>query len=154
MGRDGGWLEILAWISVGVLLGLGAYTFQYAEGLSYFSNNPKACVNCHVMRDNYNAWRKGPHHAAATCNDCHVPHSFPAKWLAKAENGWSHSLKFTFQNYEKPIKIKPVNLERVQANCVRCHGTQINPMEGHPVKVGENVRCTECHVSIGHAAPD
>ena len=28
----------------GGLLGMGAFTFQYAEGTSYLSNNPQACV--------------------------------------------------------------------------------------------------------------
>ena len=152
--KPGGWLEILAWVSVGVVLGLGVYTFQYAEGLSYLSNNPKACVNCHVMRNNYRAWQQGPHHAAATCNDCHVPHSFPAKWLAKAENGWNHSVKFTLGNYKTPIQIHPENLARVQDNCIRCHGEQIGRMPEHPVKVSDisaDTRCTDCHTAIGHA---
>lgn len=139
---------------MGVLLGLGAYTFRYAGGLAYLSNDPKACVNCHVMRNNYRAWLKGSHRAAATCNDCHVPHAFPAKWLAKAENGWNHSVKFTLQNYETPIRIRPRNLDRVQANCVRCHGDQINRMPDHPVKVADNARCTDCHTAVGHRAQE
>ena len=136
---------------MGVLIGLTAYTVYYAEGFSYLSNDPKACVNCHVMRDNYRSWQKGPHHAVATCNDCHVPHGFPQKWIAKAQNGWSHSVKFTFQNYEKPIRIKPVNRERLRENCVRCHGEQISRMPDHPVKVADNVHCADCHTAVGHA---
>ncbi len=151
MGKSGNWLPVLAWVSVGAFLGLAVYTFQYAEGPSYFGNDPKACVNCHVMRDNYQSWSRGSHHAAAVCNDCHVPHAFSAKWLAKMENGWNHSIKFTLQNYEKPIRIRPVNLDRLQANCIRCHGEQIDRMEGHPVKAGDGMRCTECHTSVGHA---
>ena len=27
----------------------------------------------------------------ATCADCHLPAAFPAKYVAKAANGWSHS---------------------------------------------------------------
>ncbi len=139
---------------MGVFLGLGVYTFQYAEGLSYLSNDPKACINCHVMRENYNSWKRGPHHAAATCNDCHVPHSFPAKWLAKAENGWNHSVKFTLGNYETPLKIRPANRARLKDNCVRCHGAQISRMENHPVKISDNIHCAECHTDVGHKAPD
>ena len=150
-GKPRGWLEILAWVSVGVLLGLAIYTFRYAEGPSYLSNDPKACVNCHVMRDNYKSWERGPHHAVATCNDCHVPHSFPAKWLAKAENGWNHSVKFTLGNYKMPIRIHPANRARLRDNCVRCHGEQISKMEGHPIKVTDDVHCAECHTTVGHA---
>ena len=50
---------------LGVLLGVGLYTFTYGEGFSYLSNNPEACVNCHVMQDQYDSWQKGTHHAAA-----------------------------------------------------------------------------------------
>src|SRR5262245_54957198 len=32
-------------ILAGVLLGTGAFTVHYAEGFSYLSNDPKACVN-------------------------------------------------------------------------------------------------------------
>jgi cytochrome c nitrite reductase small subunit len=60
-------------VLLGVLLGLGAYTFRYAEGLSYFSTDPRACVNCHIMRDAYDSWQKASHHAAATCVECHLP---------------------------------------------------------------------------------
>lgn len=153
MKKSGGRLEILAWVSVGVLLGLAAYTFQYAEGLSYFSNDPKACLNCHVMKDNYNSWRKGSHHGVATCNDCHVPHAFPAKWLAKAENGWNHSVKFTLGNYKTPIEIQPANYARLRDNCVRCHGDQISKMENHPIKVSDTMHCAECHTAVGHHEP-
>ncbi|CAN5592782.1 hypothetical protein BH09PLA1_BH09PLA1_11250 [soil metagenome] len=38
---------------IGICIGLGSFTFNYAEGLSYLSNNPRACVNCHIMNDQY-----------------------------------------------------------------------------------------------------
>lgn len=37
-------------VLVGLMLGLGYYTWTFAEGGSYFSNDPKACANCHIMR--------------------------------------------------------------------------------------------------------
>jgi cytochrome c nitrite reductase small subunit len=43
-------LAFIIAIVLGVVLGLGAFTFDYGEGLSYFSTDPKACVNCHIMR--------------------------------------------------------------------------------------------------------
>ncbi len=33
--------------ALGVALGVGSYTFVYAKGWSYMTNNPAACVNCH-----------------------------------------------------------------------------------------------------------
>jgi cytochrome c nitrite reductase small subunit len=56
----------------GIALGAGAFTVRYAEGLSYLSTNPTACVNCHIMREQYDGWQHASHHAVATCNDCHV----------------------------------------------------------------------------------
>jgi len=78
-----GKLWILASVLTGVLLGIGIYTGDYAEGLSYFSNDPRACTNCHIMNDNFDAWQKSSHHGHATCNDCHVPHALLFKLLTK-----------------------------------------------------------------------
>lgn len=40
-------------VAIGLALGVGAYTFVYARGASYLTNDPSACVNCHVMREQY-----------------------------------------------------------------------------------------------------
>ncbi len=40
---------LFASVAAGVVLGLGAFTFIYAEGLSYFGTDPKACAHCHIM---------------------------------------------------------------------------------------------------------
>ncbi|MGB9604145.1 MAG: hypothetical protein ACP5MG_02815 [Verrucomicrobiia bacterium] len=45
---------IIASMCAGAMLGIAAYTFIYAEGYSYLTNNPAACANCHVMNDYYN----------------------------------------------------------------------------------------------------
>lgn len=68
------WLGLAA-VALGVVLGLAGFTFRYAEGLSYFSTDPRACANCHIMRSQYDGWRKTSHHNSATCVDCHLPHS-------------------------------------------------------------------------------
>ena len=80
------------------------------EGFSYLSNDPKACVNCHIMRDHYDGWQKASHHAVATCNDCHTPHdSLSPSTSSKAENGFWHSKGFTLQDFHEPIRIRPRN---------------------------------------------
>src|SRR3954470_17245776 len=106
---------------LGVALGLGGYTFWYREGLSYFSNAPRGCANCHIMNDQLDSWQKASHHAHATCNDCHTPHDFVGKWTTKAENGFWHSWGFTFQDFHEPIRIKPRSSAVLQANCIECH---------------------------------
>ena len=83
----------------GVLLGVGAYTFHFAEGFSYLSSDPAACANCHIMQSQFESWQKSSHHAVAKCVDCHLPHDFIGKYIAKAENGYHHSRGFTFQDF-------------------------------------------------------
>ena len=61
----GGKPAILLAAFVGAAAGTGAFTFHYGEGLSYFSTDPRACKNCHIMNDEYASWTKGPHHAFA-----------------------------------------------------------------------------------------
>ena len=109
-------------VAVGVLAGVGGYTFLYAEGLSYMSSDPQACVNCHIMRPQYDSWQKSSHHDVAKCVDCHLPHDFIGKYIAKAENGWHHSKGFTLQDFHEPIMIKPKNAAILQANCLACSG--------------------------------
>jgi hypothetical protein len=43
----------------GVLAGLGATTFRYAEGAAYFYDDPKGCANCHVMQDHFDSSTPG-----------------------------------------------------------------------------------------------
>lgn len=146
---------LIAWcVAMGVLLGLGFYTFQYAQGFSYLSNNPKTCMNCHIMREHYDSWVKSSHHAAATCNDCHVPHAFPEKYLTKLDNGWNHSRKFTLQNFKEPIRIRPSNLAKLQHNCMECHATMVSEITAHQDAQRFEARCTQCHRSVGHMALD
>jgi cytochrome c nitrite reductase small subunit len=114
-------MKLLLHVSIGILLGSCGYTFYYAQGGSYLSNDPQACVNCHIMRSQYDGWEKASHHGFATCNDCHIPHDFFNKWLTKAENGYHHSVAFTFWNFHEPIHIKPGNAGVLNANCLFCH---------------------------------
>jgi len=136
----------------GAVVGLCVFTFRYAEGLSYFSTDPRACANCHIMNDQFASWSRGPHHGDAGCVDCHLPHDFIGKYLAKAINGYHHSKGFTLQDFHEPILIKPRNADILQANCVRCHGDFVHEalLGGDPPR--EEQRCVHCHRSAGHGA--
>jgi cytochrome c nitrite reductase small subunit len=133
--------------SVGAVLGLGSYTFHYAEGGSYFSSDPRACANCHIMRDVYDGWQHASHHAVATCNDCHTPHPFVPKYLSKAENGFWHSKGFTLQDFHEPIRISAKNARILQANCTSCHKELVSEIATHG---GGETSCVRCHASVGH----
>ncbi|MGH7286875.1 MAG: cytochrome c nitrite reductase small subunit [Myxococcota bacterium] len=142
------WLWLGA--ALGVALGLGLFTLAYAKGLSYVSDAPEACVNCHIMREQYDGWLKGSHHAIATCNGCHVPQDFFGKWTSKALNGFHHSMAFTLQNFREPIQITPRNAAALEANCLRCHGDFVREIAiPHP---GQPADCTHCHAGVGHGS--
>ncbi len=156
-----GWLAVA--VLIGALVGLAAFTFDYAEGFSYLSDNPRACDNCHIMNDEYDSWRKGPHHADATCNGCHVPPQFPAHYLAELRNGFNHSFGFTFQPaspdrpgahtvIHEPIRIKPKNSQILQDNCLRCHGDFVHDVVRGSTWADNAVRCVHCHFAVGHGA--
>lgn len=136
--------------TLGLFAGLGTYTFTYAHGLSYFSNDPAACVNCHIMREQYDGWLKGPHHAVATCNDCHTPHDFVRKYLTKAENGYWHSKGFTLQDFHEPIMIRRKNIAVLQENCVGCHQQIVDGINTHPGDPQKMLDCLHCHREVGH----
>lgn len=137
-------------VLLGVLIGTGAFTFRYAEGFSYFSTDPKACANCHIMNEQYDSWQKSSHHAVAGCVDCHLPHDFIGKYIAKAENGWHHSKAFTTQDFHEPIMIKEKNERILQHNCVDCHQDTVHEMFRRDATQPDAVSCVHCHASVGH----
>src|SRR5262245_37042891 len=103
-----GLLMVLA-VLVGLAGGIGLYTFAYARGGSYLTNDPAACANCHVMHEHYAAWTASSHHGVAVRNDCHTPPGLVAKYLTKAENGFWHSFAFTTGRFPEPIRITARN---------------------------------------------
>ena len=136
-------------VLIGAGLGIGSYTFVYAEGLSYMRSDPEVCANCHIMQPQYDSWQKSSHHAVAGCNECHLPHGFVAKYLAKAINGWHHSKAFTTQDFAEPITIKGDNSRILQDNCLACHGELVHQAAAGTGRGGE-MKCVHCHQSVGH----
>jgi cytochrome c nitrite reductase small subunit len=131
---------------IGIAIGVGGYTFLYAKGAAYMTNDPEACANCHVMRPYYDAWRKSSHHAVAVCNDCHTPADLVGKYTTKATNGWHHSVAFTSGDFHEPIQARKVNHDIAEANCRRCHAEMASAVDGH----AEGLSCIRCHGSVGH----
>jgi cytochrome c nitrite reductase small subunit len=137
-------------VMLGILCGVGLFTFGYGKGASYLSNNPVGCANCHVMQDHYDSWQKSSHRHVAVCNDCHLPHNAIGKWVTKADNGFFHSLAFTLENFHEPIQIKPRNRRVTQRACLDCHAEIVHQMlPAHDE--GEMLACIHCHSDVGHA---
>lgn len=152
-GRRGWRLPPVIAVAVAVLLGISGFTFHYAEGFSYLSNDPAVCVNCHIMRPQYDSWQKSSHHAVAVCVDCHLPHDLVGKYVAKAENGWHHSKGFTLQDFAEPIRIKGKNAQILQANCIACHRDLAHSLLAGVAGEPDEVQCVHCHSTVGHGEP-
>ena len=153
------WLLPLTAVLIGAAVGLGTFTFVYARGYSYLSNDPAACANCHIMAEHYSAWLASSHHAVAACNDCHVPHALAGKYAVKARNGFWHSFYFTTGAFPYPLRITERNHETLERRCRECHeaivaamsaGVDAPPNEvlAHASKQG--LECTHCHRYAGH----
>lgn len=136
-------------VAVGLAFGVGGFTFVYAKGSSYLTNDPKACANCHVMQGQLDAWVKGSHRSVAVCNDCHTPHTFFGKYMTKARNGFWHSFYFTSGNFHEPIEAGPRSREIVEAACRHCHESIVHAIDTVPPK-GEPMSCVRCHRDVGH----
>jgi cytochrome c nitrite reductase small subunit len=132
------------------LVGFGAATLRYAEGASYLSTDPAACANCHIMQAQYESWQKASHHGVATCVDCHLPHDFVGKYLAKARNGWNHSKAFTLQDFPEPIRITPGNAAILQQSCLACHGDLVHGLAPGSRDPAQELVCVHCHATVGH----
>ena len=141
---------LLAAVAAGVLLGLGIFTFIYAEGLSYFGTESRSCANCHIMNAQYDSWIKSSHHIVAKCVDCHLPQNPVAKLIAKSVNGYHHSKGFTFQDFHEPIMIKPHNSRILQEACLGCHSGLVHDIVAGSTTDANAVRCVHCHSSVGH----
>ena len=114
--------KILVFILSGIFLGLIIYIFYISKAHSYLSDNPKTCVNCHIMAPQFSTWSHSAHREVTNCNDCHVPHNNVLnKYYFKAKDGLRHATIFTLRNEPQVIHIHEPGQKVVQQNCVRCH---------------------------------
>lgn len=142
-------LPAVAASTLGLAVALGGYTFLYARGWAYLTNDPRACANCHVMQEQYSGWLKGSHRSVAVCNDCHTPPGLIPKYLTKAENGFRHSFAFTTGWFPDQIHIVPRDLAVTEQACRKCHEPIVMAIEG-PYGEAGRVHCVNCHRSVGH----
>ena len=142
-------LPIVSSVALGVAAAVGGYTFLYARGWAYLTNDPRACANCHVMEEQYSGWLKGSHRSVAVCNDCHTPPGLIPKYMVKAENGFRHSFAFTTGRYPDQIRIVPSDLAVTEKACRKCHAEIVTQIEGSDGEAGR-LSCVRCHRSVGH----
>ena len=140
---------IVLGVLTGMALGLGLFTFGYARGFAYMTDDPAACANCHVMRDQYSGWMKGSHRTAAVCNDCHSPSGLVPKYATKMRNGFFHSLAFTTGRFPEVIQVTAFNHAITERACIKCHSEIVAGIESVRAH-GQEVQCIQCHARVGH----
>lgn len=143
-------------VLLGIFTGLGLYVMYISNAVSYLSDKPETCVNCHVMNSYYATWQRGSHGKVATCNDCHVPQdNFIRKYWFKANDGLRHATYFTMRWEPQVIQIKQAGKDAVQENCIRCHSNLIHPValrsiNNASVEDQTQKYCWDCHRNTPH----
>jgi cytochrome c nitrite reductase small subunit len=144
----------------GVAMGLGLYNIYMSRVFSYLSDDPAACVNCHIMSVSYQSWSKDAHSKWTNCNDCHTPqHSKLVGMLFKAQDGLGHAAVYLTGKEPMAPRPRPAATKAIQDNCVRCHTTlttdiasvghttdRIIPKDGHQ----QEKVCWDCHRHVPH----
>lgn len=143
-------------ILLGIFIGLALTVLKISNAVSYLSDDPKACVNCHIMSPQYATWERGSHGRVTVCNDCHVPQdNFVNKYYFKAKDGLRHATMFTFRLEPQVIQIKEAGKKAVQENCIRCHTDLIHPVSVRAISNKmiinkEETYCWDCHRETPH----
>ena len=153
--------KIIAVIFAGVICGLGGYTVYASKAASYLSDDPAACVNCHIMAPYYATWNHSSHGRNTTCNDCHVPHDNAArKWLFKGMDGMRHAAIFTARGEPQVIQATDKSASVIMDNCIRCH-EQLNTefvktgrITFNMAQHGAGKACWDCHREVPHGKID
>ncbi|MCL1861694.1 MAG: cytochrome c nitrite reductase small subunit [Proteobacteria bacterium] len=141
----------------GVAAGLGLYSMYTARIFSYLSDDPAACVNCHIMSAAYKSWERSSHSKWTNCKDCHVPqYNKLAGLLFEAKDGLHHAAVLLTNNVPTAPRPLAGAAKVIQSNCVRCH-TQLT-LEF--VRVGkatitdfrhnDDKACWDCHRFVPH----
>ncbi len=143
-------------MALGVFVGIVGYILHISNATSYMSDDPKVCMNCHVMKTAYATWERSSHKRVAKCTDCHVPHdNILKKYLFKAKDGVRHAAIFTMHAEPEVIRIKHEGAAVVQENCIRCHLDLINDLSIHEItykdsEAGKGPLCWDCHRETPH----
>ena len=143
-------------ILMGAMTGLTLYALIESKAVSYLSDDPKTCANCHVMTPQYATWQNSSHRKWASCNDCHVPQdNFFKMYAFKAKDGLYHASVFLSRGEPEVIRMKEAGVEVVQSNCIRCHENQVTDarlsglVENH-LENRTSRKCWTCHQEVPH----
>ena len=143
-------------VLLGAITALAIYMIKVANVTSYLTDDPRACINCHVMTTEYITWNHSAHREVANCNDCHVPHdNVLKKYAFKAKDGLYHATIYALRAEPQAIVMHEAGQKVVQNNCIRCHFDQVTDAKSVSwVDSHLNDRldrtCWECHRETPH----
>lgn len=150
-----GW-RVSVIVLMGIFTGLFFLLLHISRATSYLSDDPRSCINCHVMYPQYASWAKGSHGDVATCSGCHVPQdNFFRQYYFKASDGLRHATYFTMRWEPQTIQIKEAGVNVVQENCIRCHQDLVEmvslvEVSGEMARKEEGKLCWDCHEETPH----
>src|SRR3990172_883457 len=103
------------------------------------SESPDFCASCHVMEDQYTAWRHSGAHSRIKCVDCHLPNGNPVEhYVWKSIDGMKDVVYFHSGRVPETITLSSHGGEVVQANCIKCHRETVARMD-------QTRKCWGCH---------
>ncbi len=143
-------------VLIAVFIGIAGYTVYVSNAVSYLSDDPQTCVNCHVMRPEFATWQHSSHREVAVCNDCHVPHNNVFnKYYFKAKDGLRHATMFTLRMEPQVIKMHEAGQAVVQENCKACHQKVNQDVAVRNITLQDKMHdngklCWDCHREVPH----
>ena len=158
--KNSNFATIAATVTTIAAVGMLIYLVNISRAMSYLSEEPKVCINCHVMNTQYATWRHSAHFGRAKCIDCHLPagHGL-ATYIAKATDGLHHAQAFTFNQFSQRIVMSETGKKRVQANCIRCHAAVASTLISNRdrfhdftnnAQASADTYCWSCHRDTPH----
>ena len=170
--------SIFALVLVGLVLGsvgvIGTQVAMAVSGTTEFCGN-----SCHSHEKFVFPEHKLSVHYAnrvgvrASCTDCHVPHTYPAKLIYKAKAGITDAyaeLRGTIATQEKfdQERWRLANIvwdemkENNSANCRTCHDPAAwdnkkqseDAVKQHKKFTAGKATCIECHTGVAHKEPE
>ncbi len=137
------------WLLLGtgacIALGGALFAFFGPPKLYAKTGSPEYCASCHVMEDQYEAWRHQGAHRRINCIDCHLPNNNIVNHLyEKSYQGMRDTFIFYSGRVPERIRLSMEGGKIVQANCERCHGEIISRLEM------TDRNCWSCHRRLSH----
>jgi cytochrome c-type protein NapC len=109
----------------------------------------------------------------ASCSDCHIPHSYPAKLLYKAQAGIRDGIaemqgvistqeKFEAKRWEMANHVWEEMRANNSANCRTCHTPEAmsaekqseDAVKQHKKFASGKATCIDCHTGMAHKEPE